>query len=91
MSRKKPTHSPDLPGAAVLRVTAGEIINIGPDIQIQANRAEDGRAVLSIRAPRRYDINREPLNTRSKNSDGQGVSAPQPSATNSPSSTKTQE
>ncbi len=89
MSRKKPTqHRID---AVALRAGVGETIHIGPDIEIQATRAEGGRIELSIYAPREFDIDRAARFRNSKNSDGQGVAAPQPSCQVVPSSTKIQE
>lgn len=90
MSRKTPTQ-PHLPGATVLRVTAGETIHIGPDVQIHTAQADDGHALLSIWAPRNLSIDRAKNFRPSRNSDGQGAPTPQPSAKQSPSSTRTQE
>ncbi|MGR4895828.1 carbon storage regulator [Stenotrophomonas sp. LARHCG68] len=80
-----------IPGSVSLRMALGETIHVGPDINVRLIKADAGHAVLSIFAPRSVSIDREKNFRSSKNSDGQGAPTPQPSATNSPSSTKTQE
>lgn len=93
MCRKTPNGRPPspIPGSVSLRMALGETIHVGPEISVRLTKADAGHAVLSIFAPRSLSIDREKNFRSTKNSDGQGVRAPQPSATNSPSSTKIQE
>jgi len=71
----------------VIPCDAAHSIHVGGQIEIRLCEQRSGRITLAIKAPKHLSISR----TSDKNSDGQGVGAPQPSATNSPSSTKTQE
>lgn len=80
-----------LPGSALLRMARGETIHIGPDIRVRLMKSNDGRAQLSISAPRSLSIDREKNLTPSGKSDGQGAPTPQPSCQVVPSSTKIQE
>lgn len=69
----------------------GETIHIGQDIRLRLMNSSQGHAYLSIAAPKAVRIDREKNFIPSQNSDGQGAPTPQPSAKQSPSSTKTQE
>ncbi len=93
MCRNSPNVRPPtpIPGSASLRMALGETIHVGRDISVRLTKTDAGHAVLSIFAPRSVSIDREKNFRSAKNSDGQGAPTPQPSATNSPSSTKTQE
>ena len=93
MCRNSPNVRPPtpIPGAVSLRMALGETIHVGRDICVRLTKTDASHAVLSIFAPRSVSIDREKNFRNARNSDGQGAPTPQPSATNSPSSTKTQE
>ncbi len=91
MRRKTPTGSAHLPGAAILQIATGETVHIGPDVQVHLTRTADGRAELSIWAPRNHRIDRSKNFRPNEKSDGQGAPTPQPSCQAVPSSTKNQE
>lgn len=74
-------------GFALIPCGPNESVQVGNQIEIRVAEQRSGRVTLAIRAPKSLSINR----MHSRNDDGRGVGAPQPSATNSPSSTKTQE
>jgi len=87
MGRKSPTSKQHRHGARVVRTPLGGMVRIGPEIEVQVVEVTDAKVAVSVWAPRCLLIDQ----TNPGNSDGQGAPTPQPSAKQSPSSTKTQE
>lgn len=87
MGRKSPTSKQHRDGARVVRTPLGGMVRIGTQIEVQVVEVTDARVAVSVWAPRSLQI----AATNPGNSDGQSAPTPQPSAKQSPSSTKTQE
>ena len=85
MSREKPTRTRR---PIVMHAAAGTTISIGNDVLIEIHEAYRGRALLHVYAPNRMDVDRERNFCPAENNDGPSVGALEPSANQSPASTK---